>query len=73
MGGLSGNQNKNKKGLGHHADSASSNPVEIPDDVLEAIVDIREYDVPYTTRVAIDLDLRLATALIVMIHQNQKF
>ena len=58
MGGLSGNQNKNKKGLGHHADSASSNPVEIPDDVLEAIVDIREYDVPYTTRVAIDLDLR---------------
>ena len=30
----------------------------MPDDVLDCIVDIREYDVPYTTRVAIDLELR---------------
>lgn len=30
-----------------------------PDDFLETLVDMREYDVPYVIRVAIDLDLRV--------------
>lgn len=30
-----------------------------PDDVLETLVDMREYDVPYVIRVAIDQDLRV--------------
>ncbi|TFJ85676.1 hypothetical protein NSK_003184 [Nannochloropsis salina CCMP1776] len=30
-----------------------------PDDFFETLVDIREYDVPYVVRVAIDLDLRV--------------
>jgi DNA polymerase elongation subunit (family B) len=30
-----------------------------PDDFLDTLVDIREYDVPYVVRVAIDMDLRV--------------
>ena len=56
MGGLSSNKTKSKRHAG--ADTSNSSVSEIPDDVLEAIIDIREYDVPYSTRVAIDLDLR---------------
>lgn len=30
-----------------------------PDDFFETLVDMREYDVPYVIRVAIDMDLRV--------------
>ena len=59
MGGLQ--HKKSSRGFDRGSSSSSSGGGgnnELPDDVLEAIVDIREYDVPYSTRVAIDLDLR---------------
>ena len=56
MGGLSAKDKKTKRHAG--ADTSDTSGSELPDDVLEAIVDIREYDVPYSTRVAIDLELR---------------
>lgn len=49
---------KNKTGNHLGSSSGGGTSTEMPDDILEAIVDIREYDVPYPTRVAIDLDLR---------------
>jgi DNA polymerase epsilon subunit 1 len=59
MGGLQ--HKKSSRGFDRGSSSSSGGGGgnnELPDDVLEAIVDIREYDVPYSTRVAIDLDLR---------------
>ncbi|KAG0251624.1 DNA polymerase epsilon catalytic subunit [Actinomortierella ambigua] len=40
-------------------------------DGLDYIVDIREYDVPYTIRVAIDLDIRIGLWYMVHAHEGQ--
>ncbi|GBG32491.1 DNA polymerase epsilon catalytic subunit A [Hondaea fermentalgiana] len=42
---------------GHDATGST----ELPDDLMEAIVDLREYDVQYQTRVSIDLDVNVGS------------
>ncbi|KAI8979603.1 hypothetical protein BDF20DRAFT_870600 [Mycotypha africana] len=42
-----------------HSNLAAMSARKNPEEILENIVDIREYDVPYYVRVAIDLDIRV--------------
>lgn len=42
---------------GHDADGGA----DLPDDLMEAIIDLREYDVQYQTRVSIDLDINVGS------------
>ncbi|CAO3595323.1 unnamed protein product [Absidia cylindrospora] len=50
--------------------SASMSSRRNPQEVLENIIDIREYDVPYYVRVAIDLDIRVGLWYTAKVYSN---
>jgi hypothetical protein len=53
----------NNIGYEDHAHFAAMSSRKNPDDTLENILDIREYDVPYYVRVAMDLGKKLCALM----------